>query len=139
MPPGAISSVLMARTRWSLKAQVLRRRLRQAVRVGDVLVHEQAAPAAPHRIEVFPVKRDARTYDSHVAGAVGRQGLAGTERDAVFRLEHHLLLEEEVLQFRVGRELETHRLDDLREELAQCLLPGFSAHLRLPQSPSSFA
>jgi hypothetical protein len=51
------------------------------------------------------------------------QWLAGAKRDSVFRFQNHLLLEEKIRQLRVGRKLESHRGDDLLEEIAERFLP----------------
>src|ERR1017187_7232234 len=86
IPPGAISSVLIAGINLSLKAHVLGRQLRQAVRVGDILVDEEAAPATFDGIEILPVEGNAWADDLHVASAVVAQRLAGAEWDAVLAL-----------------------------------------------------
>ena len=98
--------VRIAWTKLSLKAHLLRRQLRQAVRVRDILVHEQPTPAALHGVEMLAVKRNAGTNDLHVASAVAPDRLARTEGNAVLRLKLHLLLEEKVRQIGVRRKLE---------------------------------
>src|SRR5271165_4289668 len=77
---------------------------------------------------MLAVERDAWADDLHVASPVVANGLAGTEWNAVLALELHLLLEEEVRQFGVRRELEAQRLNDPPKEVAQRLLPGISVH-----------
>src|SRR5512140_233616 len=103
IPPGATSVVPITGTKSSLKAHLLRGQLRQTVRVRDVEMHEQPAPAALHGVEVLAVKRDARADDLHVARAVAPDRPARAERYAVLRLELHLLLEEELRQVGVRR------------------------------------
>src|SRR5208337_5009874 len=120
-PAGASSSVLMAGMNVSLKAHVLWRQLRQAVRVGDILVDEEAAPTSFDGIEILPVEGNAWADDLHVAGALVAQRLAGAEWDAVLALQHHLLLEQKILQLHVGREPKAQRPDDLIEEILECL------------------
>ena len=44
--------------------------LLQAGRVGHILMDEEAAPAAFHRVEMLPVEWDAGADDLHVARAV---------------------------------------------------------------------
>src|SRR6202030_2852364 len=136
---GETSAALIAWTKSSLNAHLLRRQLRQAVRVCDVPVHEQPTPAALHRVEMLAVERNTRTHDLHVARAVAPDRLAGTEGDAMLDLKLHLLLEEKLREFDVRREFEPHRLDDLREEVAQRLCSGFDIHSVLLLSPNSFA
>src|SRR5208337_2184819 len=126
IPPGAISSVLIAGMNLSLKAHVLWRELGQAVRVDDILVDEKAAPTTFDSVEMFPVEGNARADDLHVARAVVAQRLAGAEWDAVLALQHHLLLEQKIRQLRVGCELEAQGPDDLVEEIVKRLFPSFS-------------
>src|SRR5512133_812868 len=135
MPPGAASAAGTACRKVSLK--VLLRDLGQAVRIGDVPVHEQPAPASLHRVEVPPMERDARADDLHVSRAVPPDGAAGTVRDAVLLLEPDLLLEEEVRELTVRGELEAERLDHLLVEVAQRALPRLDVHGRPPSSPRS--
>src|SRR5579863_10040982 len=123
IPPGAISFVFIARRNFSLKTHVLWRQLGQAVRVGDILVHEKAAPTAFDRVEMFPVEGNAWADDLHVARAVAADGLAGAEWDAMLDLQHHFLFEEKIFQLHVGRELEAQRPDDLVEEILKRLFP----------------
>src|SRR5208337_2801859 len=126
IPPGAISSVLMARMNLSLTAHILGRQLRQAVRVGDILVHEQSAPTTFDSIEMFPVEGNARANDLHVSRAVVADRLAGAKWDAVLALQHHFLFEQKIRQLRVGCELEAQGPDDLVEEIVKRLFPSFS-------------
>src|SRR5271165_76672 len=77
IPPGASSSVLMAGMNLSLKAHVLWRQLRQAVRVSDILVDKEAAPTSFDGIEILPVEGNAWADDLHVASAVVAQRLGG--------------------------------------------------------------
>src|ERR1700722_2867020 len=77
IPPGAISLVLIARMNLSFKAHVLWRELGKAIRVRDILVDEEAAPAAFDGVEVFPVEGNTGENDLHVARAVGAYGLQG--------------------------------------------------------------
>src|SRR6202162_3218864 len=79
IPPLETSAALIALTKLSLNAHLLRRYLRQAVRVCDVPVHEQATPAALHGVEMLAVERNTRTSDVHVARAVAPDWLAGTK------------------------------------------------------------
>ena len=95
------------------------RQLRQAVRVGDILVHEETAPATLDGIEIRPVIRDAWADNAHVASALISQRLAGTVWNAVFFLQHDFLLEQKILQLGIGREFKTQRRDDLLEEILQ--------------------
>src|SRR5512137_171648 len=94
IPPGATSAVWIAWTKLSLKAHLLRRELRQAVRVRDILVHEQPAPAALHGVEMLAVERNARTNDLHIAVPLAPERLEGTERNALLQIKFHHLLEE---------------------------------------------
>jgi hypothetical protein len=66
--------------------------LRQAVRVGNILVDEEAAPTSFDGIEILTVKGNARADDLHVVSAVVAQRLAGAEWDAVLALQHDLVL-----------------------------------------------
>src|SRR5271157_3790230 len=113
IPPGAISSLLIARMNLSLKTHLPRRQLDQAVRVADILMHEQPAPTAFDRVEMFPVEGNAWADDLHVPRPVVAQRLAGAEGDAVLALQHHLLFQQKILQLLVGRELEAQRPDHL--------------------------
>src|SRR5208337_2581544 len=113
IPPGAIASVLIAGMNLSLTAHVLWRKLGEAVRVGDILVHEQSAPTTFDSIKMLPVEGNARANDLHVASAVVADRLARAEWDAVLALQRHLLFEQKIHQLRIGRELEAQRLDDL--------------------------
>jgi hypothetical protein len=70
---------------------------------------------------MLPVEWYARADDLHIALAVVTQRLAGTEWNAMLAFQYHLLLEQEIPHLRVGRKLETQRLDDLGEEIVQRL------------------
>src|SRR5580704_16771456 len=139
IPPGATSAALIAWTKLSLNAHLLRRQLRQTVWVCYVPVHEQATPAALHGVEVLAVERNTWTNDLHVARAVAPDRLAGTEGHAMLDLELDLLLEQKLRELGVRREFEPHRLDDFREKVAQRLFSGFNIHLVPLLSPNSFA
>src|SRR6202047_5618967 len=108
IPPGETSAALIAWTKLSLKAHLLRRHLRQTVRVCDVPVHEQPAPAALHGVEVLAVERNTRTNDLHVASAVAPDRLAGTEGHAMLDLALHLLLEQKIRVLGVRWEFAPH-------------------------------
>src|SRR5271157_3701116 len=123
IPPGAIASVLIAGMNLSLTAHVLWQKLGEAVRVGDILVHEQATPTAFDSVEMFPVEGNAGANDLHVASSVVADRLAGAKWDAVLALQRHFLFEQKVRQLHVGRELEAQRLDDLSEEIMKRLFP----------------
>src|ERR1700686_2717357 len=139
IPPLETSAALIALTKLSLNAHLLRRHLRQAVRVCDVPVHEQPTPAALHGVEVLTVKRNTRTNDLHVARAVAPDRLAGTEGNPMLDLQLHLLLGEKLAGVGFRGEFEAHRLDEFREKVAQRLFSGFDIHSVLLLIPNSFA
>ena len=74
------------------------------------------------------MERNAGTHDLHVLVVILRQPLAWTERAAVLHLELDFLLEQEVRQFFVGRELVTERVHDPLEEIPQRPLARFDVH-----------
>jgi hypothetical protein len=98
-----------------LLSGLVRRELGQTVGVGHVLVHEQAAPAAPHLVEVLAVKGDAGADDLHVVGAGAGAALTGAERRPVVLFELDLLRQQEVGELLVGGELVAQGADDLLE------------------------
>src|SRR5208282_3772541 len=116
IPPGVISTVLIAGMNLSVTPHILRWHLRQAIRVRDVVMDEEAAPTALHGIEILPVEGNAWADDLHVTSPVVTQRLAGAEWNAVFLLQCHLLLQQKIPQLRVGREFKAQRPDDLVEE-----------------------
>ena len=97
-------------------------------------MNEEPAPAALDGIEMLPMEGDARADDLHVARAVVAQRLAGAERNAMLAFQLHLLLQQKIHDFRVGRELEAQRPDDLLVKIVQRLLPGFSIHSSAPNA-----
>jgi hypothetical protein len=131
IPPGAISLVLIARMNLSFKAHVLWRELGKAIRVRDILVDEEAAPAAFDGVEVFPVEGNTGANDLHVARAVVAYGLAGAEWDAVLGLQRDLLFEQKILQLHVRREFKAQRPDNLVEKILKRLFPCFGVHAAL--------
>jgi len=123
MPPGAISSVRIARIYFLSNVHLARRKLRQTIRIDDILVDEEAAPTSFESVEMLPVEGNARADNLHVSRAIMPQRLAGTVRTAVLGLQHHLLFEKKIHQLCVGCKLEAHRPDYLLEKIAQCGLP----------------
>jgi hypothetical protein len=107
IPPGAISSALIARTNFSLKARLLWRQLRKCVGIEHVRMHEKSAPAAFDGVEMLPVERDARANDPHVARSIVTQRLARTKGDPVLVFQGHFLFEQKIHELRVGRKLES--------------------------------
>jgi hypothetical protein len=55
---------------------------------------------------MFPVERNAWTHNLHVTLTVIPQWLAGTERDSVPAFQYHLLFEQKIHHFLVGRKFE---------------------------------
>src|SRR5208283_390836 len=133
IPPGAISSTLMARMNCSAKTHVLWRQLGQAVRVGDILVDEEAAPTPLNGVEMFPVKGNTRTDDLHITRAVVAQWLAGAVWGSVFALQGHLLFQQKIHQFGVGREFEAQRSNHLFVEVVKRVLLRFRIHSTHPR------
>src|ERR1017187_1033274 len=138
IPPGAISSELIARTNLSPKAHVLWRPLGQAIRVGDILVDEEPAPTAFDSVEMLPVEGNAWADDLHVECAVVAHRLAGAEGNAVLALQHHFLFQQKIRQLRVGREFEAQRPHYFVVEIAKRLFPRFSIHSTPPYDFSAF-
>jgi len=105
-PAGATSSARIVRMNRSLKTHLPWRQLGQAVRVGDVLMDEQPAPASLDGVEVLAVEWNARAGDLHVARPVAPQRAGRGRRGRRAWPPAPLLLEQELHQLGIGRELE---------------------------------
>src|SRR5665648_241317 len=131
MPPAAMPSSFATSCHISA-SPLVRWELRQAVRIGDRLVHEEPAPAALHLVEMLALEGDAGAADLHVLGPVARPHLARAEGGAEVLLELDLRLQELVGQCFVGGELVAHRADDPVEQVAQGFLAFSCAHVLTP-------
>src|SRR5208283_2982141 len=119
MPPGTRSAASMAEMKRSPTFHLRGGDLRQRIWIRDVLVDEEATPAAFHCVVVGSMKWDARTHQRHVVRPFASDGLTWTEGDTVLLFEQHLLLQQEVPEILIGSELVTKAVDHLGKEIVQ--------------------
>jgi Zn-dependent M32 family carboxypeptidase len=85
-------------------------------------MHKEPAPTAFDFVKMLPMERNAGADDLHITFAFMAQGLARTERDAMFGFKYHLLLKQKIHQLLIGSELEAQRFYNLPEEIMQSFL-----------------